>query len=267
MTEAAPVDPAAEVTRARAGARSLRRRDLRSRLGYIAELRRVVLRRREEIIDRIQADTGKSRSDALVSEIFGTLDVLAWTERHALRHLRPQKVHTPITLLGKRSETWFEPLGTVLIIAPWNYPFFQALAPIALAIACGNTVVFKPSEWTPLTGLIEDLHAEAQFAPNWVRVVYGDGAVGAALIDAGPDRVMFTGSTKTGRAVLERADARLIPGERTLGGQDATNVRHDRRRAASSSPSARSHASRNCRRISVASGMSFSPGARSRHDS
>lgn len=214
----------AELAKARAGAASLARRSLPSRMAYLAALRAIILRRREEILDRIQADTGKSRSDALVSEIFGALDVLAWTERFAPKHLAPKKVHTPIVLMGKKSELWFEPLGTVLVISPWNYPFYQAIAPIALAFACGNTVVYKPSEWTPLTGLIEDLLAEAQFAPNWVRIVYGEGRVGAALIDAGPDKVMFTGSTRTGKAILRRAAEAMIPVELELGGKDAMIV-------------------------------------------
>jgi aldehyde dehydrogenase (NAD+) len=216
-----------EAARARAGGLSLRRRSLASRLEYLATLRGVILRRREEILDRIQQDTGKSRSDALVSEIFGALDVLAWTEKFAAKHLAPQKVHTPITLMGKKSEVWFEPLGTVLVISPWNYPFYQAIAPIALAFACGNTVLYKPSEWTPLTGLIEDLVAEAQFAPNWVRVVYGDGKVGAALIDTHPEKVMFTGSTRTGKIILQRAAEQMVPVELELGGKDAMIVFDD----------------------------------------
>lgn len=216
-----------EIAKARAGAKSLQRRSVASRVGYLRALRDVVLRRREEIIDAIQRDTGKSRSDALVSEIFGALDVLAWTERFAPKHLATKKVHTPIVLMGKKSELWFEPLGTVLVISPWNYPFYQAIAPIALAFACGNTVLYKPSEWTPLTGLIEDLLQEAQFAPNWVRIVYGDGRIGAALIDAGPDKVMFTGSTRTGKAILERAAGSMVPVELELGGKDAMIVFDD----------------------------------------
>lgn len=220
-------DPASAVARARDGALSLRRLSARERAAFLARLREVVLRRREEIVDRIQGDTGKSRTDALVSEIFGVLDNLAWLEKAAPRALADRKVHTPIALLGKRSELWFEPLGTILVIAPWNYPFYQAVVPIACAFAAGNTVVFKPSEWTPLEGLVEDLLAEAGFAPNWVRVVYGDGRVGEALIDARPDKVFFTGSTRTGRRILARAAPHGIPVELELGGKDAMIVFED----------------------------------------
>lgn len=227
---APPVDEAVAVSirkraaeaaqRARAGALSLRRLTVSERVEHLAELRRVILEGREQIIDRIQNDTGKSRSDALISEVFGALDALAWIAKFAPRALADRKVHTPIVLMGKQSWLYFEPLGTVLIISPWNYPFYQAIVPIASALAAGNTVLYKPSEHTPLRGLLEDLFEQAQLAPNWVQIVYGDGSAGAALIDQRPDKIMFTGSTKTGRRILAQAAEHLIPVDLELGGKD-----------------------------------------------
>ncbi|HVM96389.1 MAG TPA: aldehyde dehydrogenase family protein, partial [Candidatus Acidoferrales bacterium] len=133
------------VDRARAGARALRRLTVSERVRYLTNLREIILRRREEIIDRVQQDTGKSRSDALISEIFGVLDNLAWLEKNAPKALKDRKVHTPIALMGKTSWLWYEPLGTILIISPWNYPFYQAIVPMAAALVTGNTVVYKPS--------------------------------------------------------------------------------------------------------------------------
>lgn len=219
-----PLDPAVAFERARAGGRSLQRLSVTERVRHVAALRDVVLRRREEIVDRVQQDTGKTRSDALISEVFGVLDNLAWLEKAAAKALRDRKVHTPLALMGKTSWIWYEPLGTILIISPWNYPFYQALVPIAAAVVTGNTVLYKPSEWTPLQGLVEDLLAEAQFAPHWVQVAYGDGRVGAELIDQRPDKVMFTGSTRTGRKILAQAANLLIPVELELGGKDAMVV-------------------------------------------
>jgi aldehyde dehydrogenase (NAD+) len=225
LPDASPAEAAFRA--ARGGALSLRRLSLAERLRPIADLRRAILHRREEIIDRIQADTGKSRSDALVSEIFGVLDNLAWLEKFAPKALADHKQHTPLALMGKTSWTWYEPLGTILVISPWNYPFYQAIVPIACAFVAGNAVVYKPSEWTPLEGLVEDLLAEAGFAPNWVRIVYGDGKVGGELIDQRPDKIFFTGSTRTGRKILARAAEHLIPVELELGGKDAMIVFDD----------------------------------------
>lgn len=229
----APVEPRAElapdevVARARAGWQALRRLSVDERVEILVRLRRIVLRRRDEIVERIQRDTGKSRADALISEVYGVLENLRWLEKHAKRNLAPRKVGTPIALLGKQSWIWCEPLGVVLVIAPWNYPFYQAMVPIAFALAAGNAVVHKPSEWTPLQGLLEELLWEAQIAPNWVQVVYGDGRVGAALVEQRPDRVFFTGSTRTGRRILEQAARHLIPVELELGGKDAMIVFED----------------------------------------
>jgi acyl-CoA reductase-like NAD-dependent aldehyde dehydrogenase len=222
-----PITPAQAMQHARAGGVSLRRLTIAERLAHLALLRGAILRRREEIVDRIQRDTGKSRSDALISEIFGVLDNLAWLEAHAAKALADRKQHTPLALMGKTSWTWYEPLGTILVISPWNYPFYQAIVPIACAVAAGNTVVYKPSEWTPLEGLVEDLLAEAQFAPNWVQLVYGDGTVGAALVDQRPDKVFFTGSTRTGRRILAQAAPLLVAVELELGGKDAMIVFDD----------------------------------------
>ncbi len=211
-------------TLARAGAKALARLSVKERTVYLGSLREIILRRREEIIDRIQADTGKSRSDALMSEIYGVLEALVWLEKRAPKMLADRQQHTPLSMLGKTSWTWYEPLGTVLIISPWNYPFIQALIPIATALLTGNTVVYKPSEHTPLEGLLEDLLAEAQVPPSWVQVVYGDGAAGADCVAQAPDKIFFTGSTRTGRRIAAQAAELLVPVELELGGKDAMIV-------------------------------------------
>jgi len=213
--------------RARGGAKSLRRLSVGERLTYITKLKQVILARREEIIDRIQRDTGKSRSDALISEIFGVLDNLHYLESHAGKALHDHKQPTPIALMGKKSWLFYEPLGTILVISPWNYPFYQAIVPIVCAVVTGSSVVYKPSEWTPLEGLIEDLLAQAGFAPNWVQVVYGNGQVGAELVAQKPDKIFFTGSTRTGKRILSQAADMLIPVELELGGKDPMIVFED----------------------------------------
>lgn len=215
------------VERARHGAASLRALSVKERLHHLTLLRHAILERTEEIVERVQQETHKSRSDILMSEMFGAMDVVRWHEKNAEAALKPQKLSTPMTMMGKKSEVWFEPRGVAFIISPWNYPFFQAIVPIAAALAAGNAVVYKPSEHTQLEGLIESLLEQAEIAPNWVQIVYGDGTVGAEVIDQRPDHIMFTGSTRTGKKIMKQASEYLIPVELELGGKDPMIVFED----------------------------------------
>ncbi len=214
--------------RARAAQPGIAALGLKKRLDYIAGLKAAVIARREEIVERIQADTGKSRTDALTSEIFGVLDHLDYLQKHAPKILADRKAPTPMALMGKKSKIYFEPLGTVLVISPWNYPFYQAIVPITSAFVVGNAVVFKPSKETPLKGLCESLFAEVGFEPDWVQIVYGPGgAIGDLLIDQRPDKIFFIGSAATGQRIMERAAKQLIPVELELGGKDPMIVFED----------------------------------------
>jgi acyl-CoA reductase-like NAD-dependent aldehyde dehydrogenase len=214
-------------TKAKSGLATLRGTKIEERIRLLANLRKYILYNRESIIDHIQKDTGKSRSDALVSEIFGVLDHLVYIEKNAARILKDKKVATPIALMGKKSRIYYEPLGIILIISPWNYPFYQAVVPVTAAIMAGNCVVYKPSEHTPLTGLIEKVFKEAGFDGNFLQVVYGDGTVGEELIDQKPNKIFFTGSERTGRKIMTQAAQYLIPVELELGGKDPMIVFDD----------------------------------------
>lgn len=216
-----------EFQKARNSETEIKRLSVKERVQNLKKLKKLVLDRKEELVDAIQADTGKSRSDALVSEIFGVLDHLVYLEKNAEKLLKNKKVHTPLALMGKKSLICFEPLGTVLIISPWNYPFYQAIVPITAAFVAGNAVVYKPSEHTPLKGVVEKLLADAGFGTDWVKVVYGDGKTGAGLIDQRPEKIMFTGSDRTGRKIMVQAAKYLIPVELELGGKDPMIVFDD----------------------------------------
>ncbi|MCP1463209.1 aldehyde dehydrogenase family protein [Pseudomonas sp. S3E17] len=190
------------------------------RVAELSKLKETILTNRSMIIERVMKDVGKCRTDALIAEILGTVDWINWLEKNAARLLRPEKVKTPITLLGKQSLLLHEPLGVVLIICPWNYPFHNAITGIVAAIATGNAVVYKPSEHAPCTGLIEKVLACSPVLQGLVQVVYGDGRLGAALIDEQPAKVFFTGSGSTGSKIMAQASKDLIPVELELGGKD-----------------------------------------------
>jgi acyl-CoA reductase-like NAD-dependent aldehyde dehydrogenase len=201
---------------------------VQKRLMFITNLKAVILENQELILDRVQKDTGKSRFDAITAEIFGVLDFLDYLEKNAVKFLSDRKVSTPFALMGKRSKIYFEPLGTALLISPWNYPFYQAIVPICQAFIVGNAVVFKPSKATPLKGLVEDLLGQAGFLPGWVQIVYGQGGViGDALVDGRPDKIFMIGSEPVGKRIMSRAAEHLIPVELELGGKDPMIVFED----------------------------------------
>ena len=224
----APEDIRQIYDRARQAREDLRDWGVKKRLEFITALKSVILEHQETILDRLQADTKKSRFDAITAEIFGTLDFLDYLEKHAVKFLKDRKVPTPFALMGKKSKVFFEPLGTALLISPWNYPFYQAIVPITQAFIAGNAVVFKPSSATPLKGLVEELLAKAGFRPGWVQVVYGSGAdVGDALVEGKPDKIFLIGSQAVGRHIMKKAAEHLIPVELELGGKDPMVVFED----------------------------------------
>ncbi|MFP6847210.1 MAG: aldehyde dehydrogenase family protein [Pseudomonas sp.] len=191
-----------------------------ARLAELSKLKQTILANRSMIIERVMQEVGKCRTDALIAEILGTLDWLNWLENNAERLLKPEKIKTPITLLGKQSLLLHEPLGVVLIICPWNYPFHNAITGIAAAIAAGNAVVYKPSEHSPCKGLIEHVLACSPILQALVQVVYGNGSLGSALIEQQPAKIFFTGSGPTGSKIMAQASRELIPVELELGGKD-----------------------------------------------
>lgn len=212
--------PVALLEKARNAQPAIAGMTIAERLAVIARLREVILERQEEIVQRIQDETRKARTDILTSEIFGIMEHLHFLEKTAVRALKDEGVSTPLAMMGKKSQIWFEPLGTVLVISPWNYPFYQAIVPITACFVAGNATVYKPSEITPLIGLVESVLQQAGFDPDWAPVAYGDGAVAQQLIAARPDKVFFTGSVATGKKIMAQASEQLIPVELELGGKD-----------------------------------------------
>jgi acyl-CoA reductase-like NAD-dependent aldehyde dehydrogenase len=200
---------------------------IKERLTFISKLKTVILDRQEEIIDIIQKETSKARTDILTSEIFPLLEHLAFLEGRAESALSDEKVPTPIAMMGKTSKIFFEPLGTVLIISPWNYPFYQAIVPITCSFITGNATVYKPSEVTPLRGLVESVLRDAGFKALWVQLAYGDGSLAVELINQRPQKIFFTGSVGTGKKIMAQASQFLIPTELELGGKDPMLVFED----------------------------------------
>ena len=201
-----------------------------------AERRRLVMRAREVILDEmeaiaelISAESGKPKGEAIALEIAPVLDLMKWIARSAEKMLRPRRVGIGLFgLLGRSSRVVYHPLGVVAIIPAWNYPFSIPLGEAVMSLMAGNTVVIKPSELTPLTGLkIGEIFKKAGFPKDAVQIVSGAGETGAALVEAAPDKVAFTGSVATGRKIAEVAAKNLTSVVLELGGKDPMIVLAD----------------------------------------
>lgn len=194
------------------------------RVGEVVKISDYLLAHQEEVLERLVLETGKTRFDALSTELFEVLDLIDTYRDAAPRLLADRPAHTPLVLMGKKSKVVFDPLGVVLVIVPWNYPLYQGLAPPLLAFLAGNAVILKPSENTPLQGLLEGILEGAGFFPGAIQVLYGGREVGGMLVEGRPDKVHFTGSARGGRDVLSAAARHLIPVDLELGGKDPAIV-------------------------------------------
>lgn len=218
--DAADVARAVEAAR-RAGA-LWARKSLAERLAAVAELRRLILARTDDIVARICEVTGKVATDALLGELYPVLDLMRYYEREAPGILAPRRVPTPaLAFPFARARVEQRPHGVVAIIAPWNYPFQLAVIPAITALIAGNSVCLKPSELSlPIGDLIAELFDRVEPLRGLLQVLPGAAATGRWLIEAGPDLVFFTGSAATGRDVMRTAARGPIPVVLELGGKD-----------------------------------------------
>ncbi|HLL67236.1 MAG TPA: aldehyde dehydrogenase family protein [Micromonosporaceae bacterium] len=228
---AGAADVASAVARARAastwwdglGFDGRRRRLLR----YAA----LLAQRLPELARLVHEETGKPEAEAIV-EATGAIEHVAWAPRNARRVLGLRRVRSSLLQAEYASRLEYRPLGVVGVIGPWNYPVLTPMGSIAFALAAGNAVIFKPSEYTPAVGRwLVDVFAEVvgeRFGePPVLQAVYGFGDVGAALCRSGVDKIAFTGSTATGRLVMAACAETLTPVLLECGGKDAMIIDAD----------------------------------------
>ena len=210
------------VERGRIAFQSWKKTPFDERQAFIMKAREVLLAEMDEIARLISDESGKPVAEALSMEIAPVLDLMQYFARNAEKMLRPAKIGIGLYgLLGRSSKIVYHPLGVVGIIPAWNFPLAIALGEVVMALMAGNTVVLKPSELTPLVGLkIGEIFEKAGLPQNVLQIVSGDGRTGAALVDAAPDKIMFTGSVATGKKIAEAAAKNLTPVVLELGGKD-----------------------------------------------
>jgi len=229
VTIASVEDVGHAVSRARAAQKHWRELSFAERGRMVLRARKFVLEEMDELARLISRETGKPVAEAIAMEIVPTLDLMQFFARRTHRLLRPEKINIgQYNLMGRTSRIIYKPLGVVGIISPWNFPWAIPLGEVVMALMAGNTVVLKPSELTPLTGLkIGEAFARASLPDDVLQVVTGDGTTGAALVEAQVDKIMFTGSVATGKQVAEAAAKNLTPVVLELGGKDPMIVLED----------------------------------------
>ncbi len=224
-----PEEVARAVDRAREASASWATKSYRERGRIIMAAREIILKEMEEIAFLISLETGKVVAEAISLEIAPALDLMQYFARKTASLLAPRRISIgQYGLMGRSSYEIYKPRGVVGIISPWNFPFSTPLGEVVMALMAGNTVVLKPSELTPLIGLkIKELLTRAGLPDGALQVVTGDGSTGAALVAAGTNKIMFTGSVATGKRVAEAAAKYLIPVVLELGGKDPMIVLDD----------------------------------------
>ena len=208
---------------------SWRETPLRQRVALLKKLRTIVVEQADEIAQTISNEQGKSVCEALATEIVTALDMIKFLEQNGTRLLRSFPVqHGQLLFAHKHGQIRYEPYGVIAIISPWNFPFSIPLLAILQAIFVGNSVVLKPSPFTPLSGLkIAELLMQAGFPDRLVQTVVCEDAVAPVMCDNPFTRkVIFTGSGVTGQKVMQAAAKRIIPVILELGGKDAAIVTH-----------------------------------------
>lgn len=197
------------------------------RLEALEKLRGAVRKYELELMEALKLDLNKSEFDAYATEIGFVLHEVRFTINHLNSWMKPRKVKTPMTHMGSKSIVYQEPYGVTLIIAPWNYPFQLALAPLIGAIAAGNCAIMKPSELTPKTSKVLAKLIQETFQEEFVTVVEGDVTTSKELLSEKFDYIFFTGSVSVGKIIMEAAAKHLTPVTLELGGKSPCIVHED----------------------------------------
>lgn len=193
---------------------------------YMLRALEILLEKQDEYIDVILSETPKTRTEALMMDIYAGCDSLHYYAREAEKLLRPEKkrLHGMVSI-AKKLQVVYKPLGVIGVISPWNGPFILSLNPTVQALMAGNAVLLKPSSSTAFSGkLVGDLFEAAGLPEGLLTVIIGDSQAGQALLEVGVDKISFTGSEETGRHVARTCAERFIPYTLELGGKNPVIV-------------------------------------------
>ena len=217
-------NPATLLAAQRAFFRSGKTLDIDFRIQMLKRLYTAVKENSEHLTNALTADLGKSEAEGFMCEVGLVLSEIRDQIRHVKKWSAPKRKLTDLVNYFGTSMTVTEPLGSVLIMAPWNYPVLLCLAPLAGAVAAGNTVILKPSAYAPESSKAIRALIEKVFDPAHVCVKEGGRAENAELLELRFDHIFFTGSVAVGKVVMEKAAKNLTPVTLELGGKSPVYV-------------------------------------------
>lgn len=202
-------------------------KDISFRMEALQKLRTAIQNYEKDLLQSLKIDLNKSEFEAYTTEIGILLSEIGFTLSNLKSWIKPEKVKTPMTHVGTTGYIYSEPYGVALIIAPWNYPFQLAIAPLIGAIAAGNCAIIKPSELTPKTSEVLSKLIKETFPDEYISAVLGGVETSTALLNESLDYIFFTGSVSVGKIIMEAAAKHLTPVTLELGGKSPTIVHEE----------------------------------------
>lgn len=204
-----------------------RTRSVSWREQQLRAIERMCDEREAEICAALTEDLGRSAFEGWLGDVASTKAEAAYAAKNLRKWMKPKRTGLPLSHMPGRAWVQYDPLGVVLIIGPWNYPFFLCLSPLVAAVAAGNAAVIKPSELAPATSALIARLVPQYLDPEAVRVVEGAADVTQDLMSQGFDHALFTGGTEIGRKIMAAAAPTLTPVTLELGGKSPVLVLPD----------------------------------------
>jgi len=204
-----------------------RTRSVAWREEQLRAIERMCEEREAEISEALTRDLGRSMFEAWLGDIASTKAEAVFARKHFRKWMKPRRHSLPLAQMPGRAWVQYDPLGVILVIGPWNYPFFLCMSPVIAAVAAGNAVVVKPSELAPATSELMARLVPLYLDPEAVRVVEGAADVTQDLMSQGFDHALFTGGTEIGRKIMAAAAPTLTPVTLELGGKSPVLVLAD----------------------------------------
>jgi aldehyde dehydrogenase (NAD+) len=194
------------------------------RIACLTQLEKVVLREKEHIIQALKSDFNKPELETIFTDIYVVVNEIRYARKKLKKWMSPANAGFKVSAIGSKFYSYPESKGVVLIFSTWNYPFNLGLIPLINAVAAGNTVLLKPSEYSPASSALIKKMVDEVFETNHVQVVLGGVEIGTNLLKERYNHIMFTGSLKVAKIVMAKAAETCTPVTLELGGKNPAVV-------------------------------------------